>query len=58
MNLEQILRLSHDWAVRRIEVLDACSHGDARALAEEFAEWMDPAIPDHDIFSLAPILGR
>jgi len=57
MNLEQILRLSHDWAVQRIEHLDACSHGDAQALAEEFAEWMDPAIPEHDIFSLEPILG-
>lgn len=51
--LEQTLRTSHDWAVDRIHTL--CENKgieDAQAIQAEFREWMDPEIPQHDVFSL------
>jgi len=51
--LEQTLRTSHDWAVDRIHTL--CEDNgieDAQAIQAEFREWMNPNIPEHDVFSL------
>jgi len=51
--LEKTLRLSHDWAIDRIHILsDKKDYEDARAIQSEFSEWLNPDIPDHDIFSL------
>ena len=53
VTLESTLRLSHDWAVDRIHSL--CEEKDyeyAQAIQSEFSEWLNPDIPDHDIFSL------
>jgi hypothetical protein len=51
--IEQTMRTSHDWAVDRIHTL--CEDNgieDAQAIQAEFREWMDPEIPQHDVFSL------
>ena len=51
--LEKTLRSSHDWAVDRIHALDEDKEVEnARAIQYEFNEWMDPEIPEHDVFSL------
>jgi hypothetical protein len=52
--LEQTLRTSHDWAVDRIHssLSDQKDYEDAHAIQSEFSEWLNPDIPDHDIFSL------
>jgi hypothetical protein len=51
--LEQTLRTSHDWAVDRIHTLcENKSIEDAHSIQAEFSEWMNPDIPEHDIFSL------
>ena len=51
--LEKTLRTSHDWAVDRIHSLcENKDYDDAQAIQSEFSEWLNPAIPDHDIFSL------
>ena len=51
--LEQTLRTSHDWAVDRIHSLcEKKDYEDAYAIQSEFSEWLNPDIPDHDIFSL------
>jgi hypothetical protein len=47
------MRTSHDWAVDRIHTL--CENKgieNAQAIQAEFREWMDPDIPEHDVFSL------
>ena len=57
--LEETLRTSHDWALKRIHVL--CEHhnvdqvNDAMAIHREFNEWFDPKAEEHDIFSLENI---
>ena len=54
--LEETLRHSHDWALKRIHVL--CEHSnvdevnDAMSIHREFSEWFDPKAEDHNIFSL------
>jgi len=51
--LEKTLRQTHDWAVDRIHTLcDKENIEDAHAIQSEFSEWLNPNIPDHDIFSL------
>jgi hypothetical protein len=56
VTLEQTLRLSHDWAVDRIHSLcEQKDYEDAQAIQSEFSEWLNPDIPDHDIFSLSYI---
>lgn len=50
--LEQTLRQSHDWAIDRIHYLSEMNIDDAYAIQSEFSEWLDPNIPEHDIFSL------
>jgi hypothetical protein len=53
VTLEQTLRQTHDWAVDRIHTLcEQKSIDDAHAIQSEFSEWLNPDIPDHDIFSL------
>jgi hypothetical protein len=54
--LEQTLRNSHDWAVDRIHHLceqnEDYEYENAHSIQLEFSEWLDPNIPEHDIFSL------
>ena len=53
VTLEQTLRTSHDWAVDRIHSLcEQNDYEDAQAVQSEFSEWLNPDIPDHDIYSL------
>ena len=50
------LRHSHDWAVDRIHFLcdknEEEEYQNAYATQKEFGEWLDPNIPEHDVFSL------
>jgi len=51
--LEKTLRSSHDWAIDRIHFLsEQKDYDDAQAIQSEFSEWLNPDIPEHDIFSL------
>ena len=57
--LEKTLRVTHDWAVDRMHILcDMKSDDvlrsveDAYAIQSEFAEWLDPNLEDHEIYSL------
>jgi hypothetical protein len=51
--LGETLVHSRDWAVERIDLLTRkrCEE-DAFSIVQEFAEWLDPDVEDHDIFSL------
>ena len=54
--LEQTLRTSHDWAIDRMHFLyEMKDYDSAVAIQSEFSEWLNPDIPEHDIFSLAYI---
>ena len=50
--LEDTLRNSYDWAVDRIHILSEKNIEDAHSIQSEFREWLNPDIPEHDIFSL------
>ena len=57
--LEKTLQVTHDWAVDRLHILcdmktdDVLkSVEDAYAIQSEFAEWLDPNLEDHEIYSL------
>jgi hypothetical protein len=50
--LAQTLRISHDWAIDRIHFLSDKDIDDAYAIQSEFYEWLNPNIPEHNIFSL------
>ena len=57
--LEKTLQVTHDWAVDRMHILcdmktdDVLkSVEDAHAIQSEFAEWLDPNLEDHEIYSL------
>jgi len=50
--LEEALRQSHDWAVDRINYMSKRNIDDAYSIQQEFNEWLNPNIPEHDIFSL------
>jgi hypothetical protein len=56
---EQTLRITHDWALHRIQVLcetyDVESVGNACSIHDEFEEWFDPKSEELDICSLAYI---
>ena len=56
VTLEETLRQSHDWAIKRIEILteNQCEE-DAFSIVQEFSEWLDPEGDDHDIYSLTYI---
>jgi hypothetical protein len=57
--LENTLRSSHDWAIDRIHTLcdinEEHEYQNAYAIQQEFNEWLDPNIEEHDIFSLVYI---
>ena len=57
--LEKTLQVTHEWAVDRMHILcDMKSEDvlksieDAHAIQSEFAEWLDPNLEDHEIYSL------
>ena len=56
-SLEQTLERNHTWARMRIATLTH-SHNkeinalDEKCIREEFKEWLDPDLEDHDIFSM------
>tara|TARA_Y100001963_G_scaffold23439_1_gene31078 strand:- start:154 stop:348 length:195 start_codon:yes stop_codon:yes gene_type:complete len=51
--LEQTLRESCDWAIRRVELLtEEHKHDDAFSIVQEFEEWLPEDAEDHEIFSL------
>jgi hypothetical protein len=52
VTLEQTLQETHDWAVDRIHTLCEKNIEYAHAIQTEFCEWLDPEIPEHDVFSL------
>ena len=51
--LEQTLRESCDWAIRRVELLtEQHKHDDAFSIVQEFEEWLPEDAEEHDIYSL------
>ena len=51
--LEQTLRYTHDWTLKRVEFLSKKNkHDDAYCIVEEFSEWLEPDVEDHDVFSM------
>ena len=50
--LEETLQETHDWAVDRIHTLCEENIENAHAIQSEFSEWLNPDIPEHDVFSL------
>ena len=57
--LEKTLQVTHEWAVDRMHILCGMksddvlkSVEDAHAIQSEFAEWLDPNLEDHEIYSL------
>tara|TARA_R100000479_G_scaffold81725_1_gene39632 strand:- start:2053 stop:2253 length:201 start_codon:yes stop_codon:yes gene_type:complete len=59
VTLETTLQMTHDWAVDRMHTLCQAETSDilenvenAYAIQQEFSEWLDPDIEDHDIYSL------
>jgi len=57
--LEKTLQVTHEWAVDRMHILSDMktddvlkSVEDAHAIQSEFAEWLDPNLEDHEIYSL------
>tara|TARA_B100000579_G_C22178290_1_gene552941 strand:- start:169 stop:363 length:195 start_codon:yes stop_codon:yes gene_type:complete len=51
--LEQTLQRNHTWVLDRVEFLSKRNkHDDAFSIVQEFSEWLDPDIDDHDIFSM------
>jgi hypothetical protein len=53
VTLEETLQTTHDWAIDRIHFLsEKKDYEDAHAIQSEFSEWLNPDIPEHDVFSL------
>ena len=53
VTLETTLRQSHDWAIDRMHLLcEQKNIENAHAIQSEFSEWLNPDIPEHDVFSL------
>jgi len=63
VTLEQTLQETHDWVIDRLHTLcDESPYStmeeavqkveNAHALRSEFAEWLNPDIDNHDIYSL------
>ena len=57
--LEKTLQVTHEWAVDRMHILCDMktddmlkSVEDTHAIQSEFAEWLDPNLEDHEIYSL------
>ena len=58
-NFDEVLKLSYDWAMCRIHALAATAYAhyvdDAISIHDEFREWFDDGVDEHDIVSLAYI---
>ena len=58
-NFNQVLKQSHDWAMSRIHALaitgDVQYVNDAIAIHDEFREWFDDDMDEHDVVSLTYI---
>jgi len=62
VTLEETLTMTHEWVVDRLHTLCDCetnnmvesieSIENAHALRMEFTEWLNPDVPDHEIYSL------
>jgi hypothetical protein len=59
VTLEDTLKTTHDWAIDRLHTLCETETDDVLKLVEdaysiqcEFAEWLDPNVKNHEIFSL------
>ena len=52
VTLETTLKQSHDWAIDRIHTLCEENIDNAHAIQSEFGDWLNPDIPEHDVFSL------
>jgi hypothetical protein len=51
--LANSLRISHDWALERIDILNnKYNYEDSLAIKQEFSEWFNPEIEEHDVFSV------
>ena len=51
--LEQTLRESCDWAIRRVDFLtEEHKYDDAFSIVQEFEEWLPEDEEEHDIYSL------
>ena len=54
--LESILKINYDWAIHRMDVLSKLGTYEdimeADSIRQEFREWINPNIDDHDILSL------
>ena len=54
--LEKTLRRNYDWAIHRMDVLVKLGTYEdimeADSIRQEFREWINPNIDDHDILSL------
>ena len=51
--LQQTLKNTHEWALKRVEFLsEKDMHDDAFCIVQEFSEWLDPDVDDHDVFSM------
>ncbi len=51
--LQQTLKNTHDWTLKRVEFLsEKDMHDDAFCIVQEFSEWLDPDVDDHDVFSM------
>tara|TARA_B100001287_G_C22561316_1_gene471586 strand:- start:193 stop:396 length:204 start_codon:yes stop_codon:yes gene_type:complete len=57
--LEDALKISHNWALTRIHALsenyDMKCVSNACAIHDEFREWFDDALEEHDVISLTYI---
>lgn len=57
--LQQTLRVAHDWALDRMDDLYSEErYADIAAIQTEFHEWLDPNIEEHEIFSLEYIVDK
>ena len=54
--LEKTLKRNYDWAIHRMDVLSKLGTYEdimeADSIRQEFREWINPNIDDHDILSL------
>tara|TARA_B100001996_G_C18135686_1_gene390935 strand:+ start:44 stop:250 length:207 start_codon:yes stop_codon:yes gene_type:complete len=54
--LHNTIRQVTDWSVSRVHTLcdtdDPMDYLDAHAIVQEFEDWMDPDMKDHDVYSL------
>ena len=57
--LDNTLSTTHTWVLNRVEKLTSERYEeDAYSIVQEFKEWLDPDVNDHDIYSLEYINGE